>query len=261
MNPDPRPSTLALTRPVSPTLDRCELAHHDRVPIDVERAAAQHAAYEAALEAAGLEVVRVSAAPELPDAVFIEDTAVVLEDVAVLALPGAASRRPEVPAVAEALRAYRPLAAIEAPATLDGGDVLVMGRRLFVGESGRTNAEGRAQLRSILEPEGYEVRPVALSGCLHLKSAATAVSDDTVLLNPGWVDPASFEGCRTVEVAAGEPRAGNVMRLPAGVLMAAGQPATAARLRALDVRVTTVDVSELMKAEAGVTCCALLVAR
>jgi dimethylargininase len=260
----PPDSLLALTRPVSPTLAECELTHRDRVPIDVERAAAQHADYEAALEVAGCRLVPVPAAPHLPDAVFVEDTAVVVDEVAVLARPGAKSRRPEVDAVAAVLVAHRPVRRIEAPATLDGGDVLVVGRDVFVGSSARTNDAGADQLRSILEPLGYVVRPVPVTGCLHLKSAVTAVGEETLLLNPEWTSSAAFEGYRLVEVAPGEPAAANVLRLPDRVLMAAGHPETRARIEAAledeaaDVGVVDVDVSELAKAEAGVTCCSIL---
>jgi dimethylargininase len=233
----------------------------------VGRAAAQHAGYEAALEVAGCRLLAVPAAPELPDAVFIEDTAVVLDEVAVLARPGAASRRAEVDAVAPVLAAHRAVERIEAPGTLDGGDVLVVGRDVFVGASERTNGAGADQLRAILERFGYTVRTVRVSGCLHLKTAVTALTDRVLLANPAWVDPAGF-GRRVVEVAPGEPGAANVLRLPDRVVMAAGYPDTRARVRgALDaadadgVGVVEVDVSELAKAEAGVTCCSIVLRR
>lgn len=250
---------LALTRAVSPTLDRCELTHRARVPIDVARARAEHAAYERALEGAGCRVLRVPAAPELPDAVFIEDTAVVLDEVAIMARPGAVSRRPEVDVVARTLAGYRPLEAIRSPATLDGGDVLVAGRTVLVGLSARTTAAGAAQLRSIAEPLGYHVRTVPVRGCLHLKTAATAVDDATLLVNPDWVDRADLQGFRVVEVAPGEPHAANVLRVGGRVLMAAGHPATAGRVREQGAEVVEVGVAELMKAESGVTCCSLIV--
>ena len=248
---------LALTRPVSPSIDRCELTHRERVPIDVERATAQHGAYEGVLEAAGCRIVRVPAAPGLPDAVFVEDTAVVFEELAVLARPGARSRRPEVEAVAEVLKRFRPLASIEAPATLDGGDVLTVGRTVLVGASARTNAAGAASLRTILEPHGYEVRSVPVRGCLHLKTAVTALADDTLLFNPEWVAADDLDGFGLMEIDPGEPLAANTLRLTDGVLMAAGHPGTANRVRGLGLKVVTLDVSELKKAEAGVTCCSL----
>lgn len=249
--------TLALTRAVSPSVGACELTHRERVPIDPERAAAQHAAYEAALEAAGCRLVRVPPAPDLPDAVFVEDTAVVTDEVAVLARPGAASRRPEVEAVGAVLRGYRPLREIEAPGTLEGGDVLRVGRDVLVGESGRTNDEGIHQLRAILEPLGYRVRPIAVSGCLHLKSAVTAIADDTLLLNPAWVDADALPDYRVVEVGPDEPDA-NVLRLGDTVLVPAGRPVTARRIGERGVEVAEVDISELAKAEAGVTCCSIV---
>ena len=185
---------LALTRDVSPAMAACELTHLARVPIDPAVAARQHQQYERALEQLGCRVEHVAPAPELPDSVFIEDTAVVVDELAVMSRPGAESRRPEVEGVASALRRYRPLATITAPGILDGGDVLRVGRVLYVGLSGRTNDEGIEQLRRHLTPYGYEVRAVRLTGCLHLKTAVTAVSDTAVLLNPDWIIPASFDG-------------------------------------------------------------------
>lgn len=250
---------LALTRAVSPTLEQCQLSHRARVPIDIDLAVRQHTTYEAVLEDAGYRIVRVPPAPELPDAVFVEDTAVVFDDVAVVARPGAASRRAEVAAVASVLVEHRPLVRIEAPGTLDGGDVLRIGDRVFVGGSQRTNAAGLEQLRSALEPRGYTVESVPVSGCLHLKTGVTALADDVVLLNPAWVDAARFQPYRVVEVAPEEPFAANVLRLGDGLLMAAGHPVTAERVASLGADVRTVEISELAKAEAGVTCCSVLV--
>ncbi len=250
---------IALTRAVGPALGRCELSHVERQPIDPELAAAQHAGYEDALRQLGCRVVRVPAAPDLPDAVFIEDTAVVVDELAVITRPGAPSRRAEVDAVGSVLASYRPLRFVEAPATLDGGDVLVVGEDVFVGGSTRTNREGAARLRAVMgEPLGYRVRRVPVEGCLHLKTAVTAVADDTLLLNPRWVDPGSFEGYRLVEVDPAEPFAANVLRVGDALLAAAAHPATRRRLAASGLRVETVDVSELAKAEAGVTCSAII---
>lgn len=249
---------LALTRPVSPSIVRCELTHRERVPIDPERAAAQHREYERVLEAVGCRLVPVPGAPELPDAVFVEDTAVVTDEVAVLARPGAGSRRPETEAVAPILAGYRTVRRIREPGTLDGGDVLRVGRDVFVGVSQRTNREGAAQLRSVLEPLGYRVHDVPFAGCLHLKTAATAIDDGTMVLNPDWVDPGRFPGYRTIEVDPAEPFAANVLRIGDTVIMAAGHPATAGRISSAGARVVEVDVSELAKAEAGVTCCSVL---
>ena len=251
---------VALTRPVSPSLARCELTHVARQPMDVARAAAQHAAYEECLRALGVEVRSLPAAPDHPDAVFVEDAAVVLEEAAVVTRPGAASRRGEVDAVAEALAAFRPLRHIAAPGTVDGGDVLVVDRTVFVGLSSRTNPDGAAQLARIVEPLGYALRTLAVSSCLHLKSAATAAGPGTVLLNPGWVDAAAFDGFRRVEVDPSEPLGANVVDAGAALVQAAAFPRTRERLQRHGFTVVTVEMDELAKAEGAVTCCSLLFA-
>ncbi len=250
---------IALTRAVSPAIVQCELTHLAREPIDVPRAQAQHAAYERALASLGCTVQRVAPAPDLPDAVFIEDTAVVTDEVAVITRPGAESRRAETAAVAAALAALRPLVYLEAPATLDGGDVLQVGQRVFVGETPRTNAAGIAALRAALAPHGREVIGVPVTGCLHLKTAVTALDDETVLVNPQWVSPTAFAPLRAVAVDAAEPMAANVVRVDGRLLAAAAFPRTNAALVASGYDVTTVEASELAKAEGAVTCCSVLV--
>ncbi len=255
----PQNSWIALTRDVSPTIVECELTHLARAPIRVEVARAQHRGYERLLSSLGCDVRRVPPAPEQPDAVFIEDTAVVLDELAVIARPGAKSRRREVTAVASALASLRPVTRIESPATLDGGDVLIIGRTAFAGRTTRTNDEGIAQLRAALAPHGYSVRGVPVTGCLHLKSAATAVDDKTVLVNPAWVNAAEFADYRVVEVHPDEPMAANVLRIGAALVYSASSPRTLDRLRALGAAPSTVDVSELAKAEGAVTCCSLIV--
>jgi dimethylargininase len=249
---------IAITRPVSPTLAACELTHLVREPIDVARATAQHESYEETLRSLGAAVVRVPAAPELPDAVFVEDTALVLDEVAVIARPGAASRRAETGPVAQTLEAYRPVLHLEAPATLDGGDVLRVGRTLFVGLSSRTNRDGLDRLRALAGPLGYQVVPVPLTGCLHLKSAVTEVADRLLLLNPHWVSPGAFAGLARVEVAPEESGGANALRLGEAVVYQDHYPRTAQRLVAEGIRVVLVDCGELAKAEGGVTCCSLV---
>ena len=251
-------SLIALTRELSPRIVECELTHLARTPIDVSRARAEHAAYEAALRALGCDVLRVPPAPELPDGVFVEDTVVVLDELAVLCRPGAASRRPEVASVAEVVGRFRRTAAIVAPGTLDGGDVLRVGRRLFVGRSARTNDAGIAQLDSLVGARGYEVVPVDFSGCLHLKTAATLAAEGVAVVNPAWVEPAAFAPLRTVAVDAGEPMAANALTMGEAVLYPAEFPRTRARLEAAGVRVVTVPAGELAKAEGGVTCCSVI---
>lgn len=249
---------LAITRAIPPSLARCELTHLERRPIDVARAVEQHRQYESALEALGCRVRRLPAEPELPDSVFVEDAAVVVDECAVVTRPGAASRRAETASVAEALRPHRDLREIEAPGTLDGGDVLRLGRRIYVGIGGRTNEEGARQLGAFLAPFGYAVHPVAARGCLHLKTAATALGDDLLLINPAWVDGAVFGGARWVEVDPAEPFAANVLCVGNTVLAPAAAPRTRARLENHGFEVVSVDASELAKAEAGLTCCSLV---
>ena len=252
---------IALTREVSPALANCELTFLPRDPIDLDRAVAQHAAYCRLLESLDLDVLRLPGDPAQPDCCFVEDTAVVLDEVAVLAHPGAPSRRGEVDAVASALEGYRPLARIPPSARLDGGDVLVFGRRIFVGSSGRTDAAGARALQRIVAPFGYEVVPVGVTGCLHLKSAVTAVDESAVLANPGWLDLAPFHGIDVVPVPADEPGAANVLRVAGCVIAHSGFPRTIDLLAARGVDVRPVDVSEFLKAEAGVTCKSLVFRR
>lgn len=249
----------ALTRPVPDSLQRCSLTHVARTEIDVARARVQHAAYEHALDQMGCMVQSVAGAMELPDSVFIEDTASVFDEIAVIARPGVASRQRETDAVAAALARYRRLAAISAPATLEGGDVLRVGRDVYVGVSGRTNAGGVRQLTDLISPYGYRVHPVETRGCLHLKSAVTSTRDDLLVVNPEWVDARWFPGLQSIAVDPAEPFAANVLRVGDTVLCAASAPRTRARLEGSGLNVRAVDVSELAKAEGALTCCSLLV--
>lgn len=191
---------------------------------------------------------------------FVEDTALVLEELAVITRPGAASRRPETESVAAALEPFRPLRRIGGPGTLDGGDVLHAGRSLFVGISGRTTREGAEELARLVTPAGYQVRIVTVQGCLHLKSAVTEVGDATLLINPAWVDPADFAGFRLIPIDPDEAFAANALRIGELVIHATAFPRTTARLRAEGFEVREVEADELAKAEGGVTCCSLLVA-
>jgi dimethylargininase len=253
--------TLAFTRAVPASLARCELTHLARAPLDVARARAQHAAYERALADAGCELARLPELPEHADSVFVEDCAVVLRELAIAARPGAASRRGEVESVAAALSAVRPLARIEPPGTLDGGDVLALGRTLYVALSRRTNEEAARQLRALGAPLGYALETLTIEGVLHLKSAVTRAGERTLVVNPRAIDAARFAraGWELIEVDAREPFAANVLRLPRATLCAAAHPRTNARLAARGVAVRELAADELAKAEAGLTCCALLV--
>jgi dimethylargininase len=259
----PHPMLVAFTREVPPSIDRCELTHLQREPIDRARAIVEHAAYEDVLRQAGCRVERLPPLPDHPDSVFVEDTAIVFDRIAVIARPGAASRRGERASTAKALAVYRPLAWIRPPGTLDGGDVIETPGVVFVGVSGRTNAEGVRQLAAILTPFGVRVVPLPVRECLHLKSAAVwlraAAALPTILLNPAWIDAAHFEGFDVLEVDPGEPHAANVLAIGGCVICAASFPATRRRLEAQGAATITVPAVELAKAEGGVTCCSVLV--
>ena len=249
---------VAITRKVSPEIGRCELSYLEREPIDVGLAERQHLAYEHCLEDLGCVVTSLPYDPTLPDSVFVEDTAIVLDELAVITRPGAASRRPETASVAAALTPWRPLFHLGTQGTLDGGDVLVVGRRIFVGRSLRSDEAGYGQLRVLLAPRGYTVVPVALRGCLHLKSAVTAVAADRLLVNPAWVDGSVFAGLGTVEVDPAEPRAANALRIGDSVVFPAAFERTRRRLEGAGIGVVTIDVSELARAEGAVSCCSLV---
>jgi len=249
---------LALTRQISPAIIHCELTHLERTPIDLEVARHQHEQYEQALRELGCKVQRLSSGDDQPDSVFIEDTAVVFDEVAIITQPGAASRRTELKEVENELQRHRMIQWIELPGTLDGGDVLRVGRRLFVGAGGRTNAQGIAQLRAIAAPFGYTVHPVTITGCLHLKSAATLVRGDMLLVNPSWLDLAPFGELRTLAIDPAEPFAANALRVGERVIHAEEFPRTRERLEHEGIAVRAVPASELAKAEGGVTCCSLV---
>jgi len=249
---------IALTHTVSPEINRCELSHRERVPIDVEKAAAQHAGYCRMLGECGYVVVEVNVNAHHPDSTFIEDTAVVLDELAVLARPGAESRRGEVAGMEPVLAHHRQLERIVAPGTLEGGDVLRIGRTLHVGLSARTNREGINQLAAILSPLGYTVVPVAMEGCLHLKSAVTTLDDRTLLGRPGLFDPAPFSDFTVIPVDRDEPEAANALRAGGFVCLHAGFTRTIQLVRNAGFAVKTVDISELLKAESGLTCSSIL---
>lgn len=250
---------IAYTREISPALADCELTHLARQPLDVAGAQAEHEAYERTLERLGARVRRLPPTPLLPDGVFVEDTAVVLDDVAVITRPGAPSRRPETASVAAVLAAHRPLIEIAAPATLDGGDVLVAGRTLYVGLSTRSSRDAIAQLAAALERFGYALVPVEFRGCLHLKSAVTRIADDLLLLNPDWVSPTVFAGHRALVVDPSEPHAANALSLGGSVIHPQHHAQTRARIESAGFTVVPVPQVELAKAESGVTCSSLLV--
>jgi dimethylargininase len=252
----------AITRAVSPALANCELSFISRAPIDLRKARQQHGAYEQLLEKLGARVVSLPAEPDLPDSMFVEDPAIVLDELAVILPLGSATRRAEVGSLAPVLANFRKLEFVALPGTLEGGDVLRIGRKLFVGLTRRSNAEGIRQLAKILAPYGYEVTPVQVTGCLHLKSAVTYLGNqmgrDTLLANRGWFDTTSLASGDFVEVDPSEPHAANALALGDTVILPASFPKTRAAVEAGGFHVTPLDISELQKAESGLTCSSLL---
>lgn len=248
----------AYLRPVSRSIGQCLLTYvQTREAIDYERAVRQHEAYGRCLEELGMRVHTLPTEHELPDAVFVEDTAVVVDEVAVVTQMGAHARRAEVVSTAAALARHRPVQRINSQGTLEGGDVVRIGRTLYVGLSTRTNRDGVEQLRRILEPFDYQVRPVAVTGCLHLGTGVSCVGGNTLLANRSWVDISQFERFDVLDTAPGEPWAANTLLVNDTVLMPGGCPQTQRMLEERGFRVRVVDISELEKAEAGLTCLSL----
>lgn len=250
--------TIAITREISPRFDECEITHIERAPIDLNLARSQHSQYVKALKELGCDVVELPAEAELPDSVFVEDTAFILPEVAVITRPGADSRKPETESIVGALSPYIELVRVREPATVDGGDVLVLGKKIYIGRSTRSNQEAIDQLNEMLGGYGYSVIGVPLHDCLHLKSAVSRVDDKTLLINSKWVDREYFEGFHLIEVDPSEPSAANCLPVGGSIIFPTAFPKTRAKLEELDYRVLTVDVSELAKAEGAVTCCSLI---
>jgi dimethylargininase len=252
---------LALTREVSRRIGDCELTFADRQPIDYRRAAAQHRSYCETLQTLGYEVLGIPAEDSMPDCCFVEDAAIVLDELAIVTRMGAAARRPESAAVEAALAHHRTTLRMEAPATLDGGDVLKVGRTLYIGISKRTNALGAEVVRLATAKHGYATVPVEVRGCLHLKSAVSALDDETLIANTIWVDPKAFTRVEVLSVPPREPGAANVLRAGGHLIVHAGFPQAIEVLTKRGHRVRTVDVSEFLKCEAGVTCKSILFRR
>jgi dimethylargininase len=248
----------ALTRPVSASIEQCELTHVARGAIRLDVARHEHQRYEDALASLGCAVLRLPELPQQPDAVFVEDTVVVLDELAVITRPGAASRRGELRSVASALAPFRTLARIEAPGTLDGGDVLHVGRELYVGDSGRSNAHGIEQLRAHVAPFGYTVTTAPVHDCLHLKSAVTRIGEHRLLINPRWTDAACFKQYDLLEVDPSEPFGANSVVVGDALVYPDHLPQTRRRLEAAGMQVVAVPAGELAKAEGGVSCCSVL---
>jgi dimethylargininase len=249
----------AITRAVSPRFDECEITHIERTRIDPERARLQHRGYVDALRNLGCELIELPAERDLPDSVFVEDAAVILPEVAVITRPGADSRKPETESIFQALTPLIPLVRVREPATVDGGDVLVLGKRIYVGLSTRSNQHAIDLLNELLSPYGYTVSGIRLQDCLHLKSAVTRVDDQTLLINRNWVDGGHFSGYELIETDPSEPSAANCLPIGDSIIFPTAFPRTRARLEARGYRIVPVEVSELAKAEGAVTCCSLII--
>lgn len=249
----------AITREISSGMEHCELTYLDRVEINLTLARQQHDGYIRLLEELGCKVICLPEAPDLPDSVFVEDTAVVFPEIAVITRPGAVSRQPEIQRIADTLKSYRPLAWIQPPATLDGGDVLRIGKHVFVGSSPRSNQAGFSQLRNILSPYGYQLVEVPVYGCLHLKSAVSQVAEDTVLINSTWIDETYFASYSRINIDPLEPYAANGLLIGEKLIYPARFEHTQSILVKHGINIKTVDLSELEKAEGAVTCCSLII--
>jgi len=250
---------VAITREVSSRFNECELTHIDRMPIDVNIARAQHHEYINSLAVLGCQIVKLPAETDLPDSVFVEDVAFILPEVAVITRPGADSRKPETTAIIQALSPYRPLVHITEPATVDGGDVLVLGKTIYVGLSTRSTPSALEQLQNLLDNYGYKVIGTEMHDCLHLKTAITRVDDKTLLINKNWVSPSHFKGYGLIEVDPSEPFAANCLPIGNGIIYPTSFPKTRSKLEACGYKVQAVIVDELAKAEGAVTCCSLII--
>jgi dimethylargininase len=235
-----------------------ELTFLPRVRIDIGLALQQHQQYQSVLSSLGCEIVTLLTEPGLADSVFIEDTAMVLDEIAVLCRPGAASRQAEVAGVEGVLKQYRPLASIQPPGTLDGGDLLRVGKVIYAGLSTRSNQSGIDQFSSIVADHGFSVKTVETTKCLHLKSAVSEVAPGSLLINPDWIGRSVFGDCDLIDVDKKEAHAANALRVGRSVIYPSSFPRTLEKLVARGIGVTPVNVSELQKAEGAVTCCSLI---
>jgi len=249
---------IAITREVSRSIVHCELTHLERTPIDLEQARAQHAEYESVLKYLGLAILSLPEEPSLADSVFVEDTALVLDECAIILRPGADSRKPETESIAKVLAPYRKLFYIEAPARVDGGDILRVGKQINIGLSSRSDTNAIEQIQDFLQPYGYEVHAAMASGCLHLKSAVTQVAEDTLLINPAWTDKKNFARMKFVEIDPSESYAANALLIGDTILYPKAFPKTRMKLEDAGIKIAVVDADELAKAEGALTCCSLI---
>jgi len=249
---------IAITRELSPRFNECEITHIERTPINLDVAHAQHREYVNALKKLGCQVNELPAETDLPDSVFVEDAAFILPEVAVITRPGADSRKPETKSIIQALSPYKQLIHVQEPATIDGGDVLVLGKNIFIGLSTRSTQEAINQLNELLNEYGYVVTGVQLYDCLHLKSAVTRVDNNTLLINKNWVDTHHFDSYEMIEIDSSEPYAANCLPIGDAIIYPSSFPKTRAKFEKKGYTIVSVNVDELAKAEGAVTCCSLV---
>jgi dimethylargininase len=257
-HPFKHPAFIAITRGVSRHIGDCQLTHRSREEVNYEKACSQLEQYCELLGSWGVNLMPVAASDSHPDCCFVQDTAVVLDEVCVIAGMGAETRLGEVAEVEKLVAPLRKIRHILLPATLDGGDVVQFGKRLFVGLSTRTNARGIAALAEIVECFGYTVIPVVVNGGLHLTTGCGIVNDETVLLNPRWLDSFAFSGLRQLYVPEDEPWAANTIRVEDDVCLEEGAPQTVDLVQPYAGNISILDISEFRKAEGSLSCLSLI---
>jgi dimethylargininase len=250
---------IALLRVPGPLLPRCALTHLTRKRIDFACARRQHRGYASTLRKLGAAIEYLPPLPDAPDGAFVEDTALILDEIAVVAQPVTLSRRLETASAEAAAAKHRVTKILGDGEHFDGGDILRIGRRLYVGHSSRTNTDAFVQLRELVEPYGYQLRMIPIDGCLHLKTACTFIPPGFLVANPAWVETRLFNEFDIIPVAATEPFAANTLTLNGTTLVSSAFPETERTLQRLGIKTQAVDISEFHKAEAGLTCLSLLV--
>jgi len=250
--------TTAICRCISPRFNECEITHIERQQINLNKARIQHEEYVRTLAILGCTILELPEEENYPDSVFVEDTAIILPELAVLANPGAVSRSGETESIAKVLAQFRPIFELPPSARLDGGDVLVMGKQVYIGMSTRSNIESVTQLKNLLSPRDYQVTGIEMVGCLHLKSAVSRIDDDTLLINRQWVDGSQFNRFKLIDIATTEPHAANCLPIRGEIIYPSNYPKTRERLERLGFSIRAIELDEITKAEGGVTCCSLI---
>ena len=248
----------AIVRRIPNSFKHCITTMENKVPINVEMARVQHQNYCEILESLGLQLIRLDADEDLPDCCFTEDTVIVMDEIAIIANPVMSSRKGELDEIINTLKPYRKLYQLQSPAYLDGGDVIQIDRKLFIGLSARTNMAAIEQVADWVAGYGYEVISVPVNNTLHLKSASTYIGMGTVLLSPENVDPIYFSKYQVIEVPSSESYCADALAVGNNVLIPEGYPGTKAKLIQHGFQVITLDVSEIKKADGALTCMSVI---